>query len=453
MSLPTESMPSEPLTALNPLLGTMQWTVPLFGPRRWWSGPLDVEGLALASVRAAATAATALAGEPLGLEVDAAHVFGAFGSIDFLRVDGRRPAGFAPLSGFFPTGEGWIRLHANYPHHEAALLRALSVTGEDQLRDALHRISARGAEKAIRAGGGIAAAVRPPDDWRQSGPGRAVDAADWIDLTLPTDTTTHRRAGLEGLRVLDLTRVIAGPTATQVLALLGAEVLRLDPPHLPELPDQHLDRDAGKRTTVADLRAPATLARVRALLTEADLLITSYRPGALTRFGLNWDAVHADFPHLVMVELNAWGRTGPWGQDRGFDSIVQAATGIAHLYGEQAEDGAWAPGALPVQALDHATGYGAAAAALALLHRRNTTAAAGHAHLSLARTAHLLLDLPQSPPGPATAPTPVLQTTSTPGALLRHTAPPVTRLGASLVYPHGPLAYGSSPLQWMSSPE
>ncbi|WP_257879875.1 hypothetical protein [Kocuria flava] len=154
-------MPSEPLTALNPLLGTMQWTVPLFGPRRWWSGPLDVEGLALASVRAAATAATALAGEPLGLEVDAAHVFGAFGSIDFLRVDGRRPAGFAPLSGFFPTGEGWIRLHANYPHHEAALLRALSVTGEDQLRDALHRISARGAEKAIRAGGGIAAAVRP----------------------------------------------------------------------------------------------------------------------------------------------------------------------------------------------------------------------------------------------------------------------------------------------------
>jgi CoA-transferase family III len=156
---------------------------------------------------------------------------------------------------------------------------------------------------------------------------------------------------------------------------------------MPEL-DQHIDTGAAKRSATAELTHP-TLERVLQLAASADIVMLGYRPGALARFGLDPDQLHAALPHLAVVHLDAWGDRGPWGRYRGFDSIVQAATGIGDAY--RRPDGS--PGALPVQALDHATGYGAAAAALALLRR------GGIAHLSLARTADELFALP-APDGP-----------------------------------------------------
>jgi CoA-transferase family III len=149
--------------------------------------------------------------------------------------------------------------------------------------------------------------------------------------------------------------------------------------------DQHVDTGAGKRSAVSDLENPEALQQVRELARTADVVMLGYRPGALTRFGLDPEELHATHPHLAIVHLDAWGDTGPWARHRGFDSIVQAPTGIGHAY--RHPDGS--PGALPVQALDHATGYGAAAAALALLAR------GGVAHLSLARTAQELFALPK----------------------------------------------------------
>ncbi len=188
------------------------------------------------------------------------------------------------------------------------------------------------------------------------------------------------------VRVLDLTRVIAGPVATRTLALAGADVLRVDPPHLPELPAQQVDTGLGKRTTILDAADP----RLRELADSADVVVTGYRPGALDRFGLAPEDLLARRPELVVVRLDAWGWTGPWAGRRGFDSIVQAACGIAVACAR--EDGR--PGALPAQALDHATGYLAAASALLGLAERPTRGGSIR-ELALARTAEWLWAHPE----------------------------------------------------------
>jgi crotonobetainyl-CoA:carnitine CoA-transferase CaiB-like acyl-CoA transferase len=191
-----------------------------------------------------------------------------------------------------------------------------------------------------------------------------------------------------GVRVLDFTRVIAGPVCARYLGALGAEVLRLDPPDLPDVePGQPADTLLGKRSAFLDLRDEAGARRLDALLADADVLLLGYRPGALERFGLSPEQLAARHPGLVVMELAAWGHTGPWRERRGFDSIVQAASGIAAV--EAGPDGE--PGALPCQLLDHGTGYLAAAAVLAALTEQRKHGGSHLARLSLGRTAHWLL--------------------------------------------------------------
>lgn len=133
-----------------------------------------------------------------------------------------------------------------------------------------------------------------------------------------------------GVRVLDLTRVIAGPVATRFLAALGAEVLRIDPPHRPDLPPGAVaDSLLGKRSATLDLRSAKGFARLHRLLSRADVVVCGYRPGALRRYGLDADDLAERDPGLVVALLSAWGHHGPWAQRRGFDSVVQAPTGIA----------------------------------------------------------------------------------------------------------------------------
>ena len=179
--------------------------------------------------------------------------------------------------------------------------------------------------------------------------------------------------------------MIAGPVATRTLALAGADVLRVDPPQLPEIPAQHADTGLGKRTTILDAADP----RLRELADTADVVVTGYRPGALDRFGLAPEDLLARRPELVVVRLDAWGWTGPWAGRRGFDSIVQAASGIAVACGTDDR-----PGALPAQALDHATGYLAAASALLGLAERPARGGSIR-ELALARTAEWLWAHPE----------------------------------------------------------
>jgi len=241
-------------------------------------------------------------------------------------------------------------------------------------------------EQAIVAEGGVAAAVRGHEQWLAHPQGRAVAGLGLLDVEHGSSVpSTTRLAQLRspgalpcgGLRVLDLTRVIAGPVGTRMLAALGAQVLRVDPPALPELELQVLDGMVGKGSAHLDLATDAGRDAIERLLAGADVLVLGYRPGALAAFGLDAHALGERHPHLVTVTLSAWGDVGPWATRRGFDSLVQAACGIALACGQ---DGA--PGALPVQALDHATGYLLAAAALRGLTLRTREGRAAHARVA-----------------------------------------------------------------------
>ncbi|XVX18952.1 CoA transferase [Actinomycetota bacterium] len=421
-------------------------------PDRPWCGPLDVEGLAAESVARLADAATRLWHKRGGTGVVGSRpewAWDDFGSISHLRVSGEPLPGWAELSGFFPTADGWVRTHGNFPHHADALRTALGLPDGAGRDAALAAMADRGAadlSDAIVTAGGIAAAVRSRESWRESAEGRAVEPGG-LDET----TVAHLQAGhigptadgpLDGVRVLDLTRVIAGPTASRALAALGADVLRLDPPHLPELLEQHLDTGWAKRSAEVDLRDTEQLSVVHDLLDHADILLTGYRPGALERHGLAPEELVESHPRLVHVSLSAWGTQGPWATRRGFDSVVQAAAGIADVYASP--DGT--PGALPVQALDKATGYDMATAALELVRLREVQPLR-HARYSLAATAYELMDRPaaQADPTPRQPETAIAR--STYGALT-HVPPPFERDGQRLAYPAPPSPYGSDLLGW-----
>lgn len=373
---------------------------------RWLGGPLAVDDLAVGAVGAALLAAAELAEARTGrrpiARLCAEHVAVSFRSERHALVGGGPlGAGFAPLSRFVRCGDGgWVRTHANYPHHAAALGRALNIefprdaeAAVAALQTAAGALAAVTLEQAIVDAGGCAAALRSQGAWAAHPAGRAATAdplvawdeglATRVERPLPRiDGRSHGPAS--GVRVLELTRVIAGPVAGRTLAALGADVLRIDPPGLAELPEQHVDTGAGKRTALLDL---ADVERREALLAGADVVLMGYRPGALARFGLDAPTLAERHPHLMQIALSAWGTSGPWARRRGFDSLVQAASGIADACA--APDGT--PGVLPAQALDHATGHLMAAAALRGLTRRVRGEPVAAARVSLAGTAAALL--------------------------------------------------------------
>lgn len=196
---------------------------PQHGPRRWWPGPLDVEGLALGALQAVATALHRYPAGRARFSVTSAPVAASFNSLGHLRIAGVTPDGFAELSGFFPCRDGWIRLHANYPHHAAAVRSVLGAGTRTEVVDALAGCSAEGAEATLRATGGVAVALRDPATWQASAPGAAVASEPWIRFALEEPRAGPRRAvrALSELRVIDLTRVVAGPTGTRLLGALG----------------------------------------------------------------------------------------------------------------------------------------------------------------------------------------------------------------------------------------
>jgi hypothetical protein len=325
--------------------------------------------------------------------LDRGHVAAAFRSEAYLRLNGERGGtGFAPLSRFWRTADGWVRTHANYPWHREALLRALGVSGDpESVAAAVAGLSARDVENVVVGAGGVAAAVRGEEGWRAEPPGQAVAAARLVEgAEIGAASPRHRPAGTlpaSGIRVLDLTRVIAGPVATRYLGALGADVLRLDSPHRPELPLHVYDGLLGKRSALLDLATADGIVRLHELLAGADVLVHGYRPHALDRFGLTPGILAERHPGLVVVSLSAWGSGGPWGSRRGFDSIVQAACGIAMAESADGEQ----PGAMPCQLLDHGTGYLCAAAALRALARQAVRGGTQFRELCLARTASWLL--------------------------------------------------------------
>src|SRR5262245_46514011 len=431
------------------------------GRDAWLGGPLAVDELAVGAVAAALLAAAELAEtrdwRRPAVELSAEHVAVSFRSERHVLVGGApAPTALGPMSRLVRcVNGGWARTHAHYPHHAEALGQAIGIdVGGDPeravraLEAAAASLDAAELEEAVVAAGGCAAALRSAAEWASHPAGRALAGTPLVAVDTEVATSARpavRHSGdgpCSGVRVLDLTRVIAGPVAGRTLAALGAEVLRVDPPDLPEFPDLHLDTGPGKRSAVLDL---ADTARREALLAGAHVVLIGYRPHALERFGLDPGALGERHPHLVQVSLSAWGATGPWASRRGFDSLVQVASGIAASCA--GPDGT--PGVLPAQALDHATGYLMAAAALRGLAGRARGEAVAPTRLSLARTAAALLDAPR-PARPNTAAT---------GAAdpdryrvrfgdVVVIAPPGKLDGMALRWHHGPRPLGGDPPGW-----
>lgn len=358
-----------------------------------------------------------------------------------------RPIGWSvpplwdPIAGDYPTRDGWIRLHTNAPHHRAAAERVLGPASERPSMAAKVAQWNKGElEQAVVEAGGCAAEMRAWQDWQAHPQGRAVNAEALVHFAPHTLERQRHWSGstarpLAGIKVLDLTRVLAGPTASRFLAGLGADVLRLDPPHWNE-PGVVPEMTLGKRCARLDLHVAADRATFEHLLAAADILIHGYRADALERLGYGVDERQRLAPGLIDVSLNAYGWSGPWQQRRGFDSLVQMSCGMADagMAWKQAQQ----PVPLPVQALDHATGYLMAASALRALTEQLQSGVGRSARLSLARTAKLLMDHPSLPQEPALrAEEPADQ-----GLLLETTHwGPAHRL-------HVPLHISGTPLQW-----
>ncbi|NNN33768.1 hypothetical protein HLK59_26070 [Streptomyces sp. S3(2020)] len=422
---------------------------------------LPVRELARACVDACALAAAGLGARRAGLDevpavrVDDGAVATAFTSERHLLVDGRAPVTFAPLSRFWRTADGWVRTHANYPHHRERLLRVMGPP--DTLEEAFAERSALEVEEAVYAAGGLAVALRTPQEWKAHPQAVAVAARPLVErgrldsararAFTPLEGTPLEGAPLlpaAGVRVLDLTRVVAGPVATRTLALLGADVLRVDSPKSPELPDQHADTGFGKRSATLDLAVDRRA--FDELLSAADVVVTGYRPGALDRFGLSARALAERRPGIVVAQLSAWGAFGPWRERRGFDSLVQVATGIAVVEGSVEQ-----PGALPAQALDHGTGYLLAAEVLRALAEQSDEGGSRFVRLALARTAAWLMnDIAADPHGgaPYGGPDAWLAETDSGIGRLRYALSPVSFAGGPVGWARPPGPWGADPARW-----
>ena len=319
----------------------------------------------------------------------------AFRSERYLRVDGRQPPGaWHPVSGFYRAGDGrWIQLHCNFPHHRDGVLRVLGCDGtREAVTVAVTGWKAAELEDALAAAGLCAGMVRAPDEWQLHSQAQAVAELPLFEIVqigeAPAVAPGSGDRPLSGVRVLDLTRVIAGPVCGRTLAEHGADVLLVTAEHLPSIEVHVMDFGHGKRSARLDLRRADHAERLRSLIRSCDVICQSYRPGALAAHGLSAEELARLRPGIVYVTLSAYSHVGPWRERRGFDSLVQSVSGIAHEGGAAA--GLDGPRHLPAQALDHATGYLAAFGAMVALARRAREGGSYLVRVSLAQTGRWL---------------------------------------------------------------
>jgi crotonobetainyl-CoA:carnitine CoA-transferase CaiB-like acyl-CoA transferase len=385
------------LTSIQAALGLPHTPIPFTS-----SGALPsafaVTDLACASIAAAGQAIGELLNQQTGrlphLEVD--RRLASFWFSTSIRPMGWSvPPLWDPIAGDYATKDGWIRLHTNAPHHRAAAEHVLGVCADRAaMASKVAQWTNTDLEQAVVDAGGCAAEMRSWAQWQAHPQGQAVNAEQLIQFAANSSRNAKPWQGsvaqpLAGIKVLDLTRVLAGPVASRFLAGLGADVLRVDPPTWNE-PGVVPEVTLGKRCARLDLHDKADRELFEGLLKDADILLHGYRADALERLGYGLAERQLLAPGLIDVCLNAYGWSGPWQNRRGFDSLVQMSSGIAEagMHWQQADK----PTPLPLQALDHATGYLMAASAIRLLAERLSSGRGGSARLSLARTAKLLVE-------------------------------------------------------------
>jgi crotonobetainyl-CoA:carnitine CoA-transferase CaiB-like acyl-CoA transferase len=375
--------------------------------------PVYPSSFAVATAAQSTIAAAALAACELGhargaprqqVSVDAAHA--AAECLGWFSIAGRVPEVWDKFSGLYRARDGWVRIHANFSHHREGALRLLGLdpatTDREAAEQAMRGWDAQAFEEAAAQAGLVATALRSFAQWDASEAGRAVAAQPLFTITrigeappLALPPLSARQRPLEGLRVLDLTRILAGPVGGRALAAYGADVMLVNAPHLPNI-EAIADTSRGKRSALVDLRSDAGKAAMDALLREAHVFVQGYRPGALQGLGYGGEEVARRRPGIVQVSLSAYGPLGPWRARRGFDSLVQTAMGFNAAEAEAAGQPD-RPRPLPMQILDQATGYLIAFGAAAAVLRQQREGGSWHVQVSLAQTGHWLRQLDRVP--------------------------------------------------------
>ena len=352
---------------------------------------------ALSSIAAAALAATEIGRLRNGVERRAAVDLRAavLECTGYFSIDGREPDKWDKLSGLYRCRDGWVRIHANFAHHRDGALRLLGLppgpdTGRQSVEAELLKWDALEFEDTAAAAGLVVAAARSFEQWDAHSQGQALaqqpllvwekigDAAPRAWPTLAPDARP-----LAGIRVLDLTRILAGPVGGRTLAAHGADVMLVNSPNLPNI-ESIIETSRGKLSAHIDLASDAGCASLRSLLSEAHVMVQGYRPGGLAARGFGPEDAARIRPGIVYISLSAYGHTGPWAGRRGFDSLVQTATGFNDA--EMLAAGENKPKPMPVQILDYASGFLMAFAAQAALLRQAREGGSWHVRMSLART-------------------------------------------------------------------
>ncbi len=371
--------------------------------------PVLPSSFAIGTAAQASLAAAALAAAEIGharnglrqqVAVDMRHA--ALECACRFAIDGNIPELWDKLAGLYRCSDGWLRLHTNFAHHRDGVLRLLGLPiGPGAERSAvatsLAHWRALDFEQAAAEAGLVVAALRSFAAWDHHRQCAAVATQPLVAIerigdasplgwpALPLDARP-----LAGLRVLELTRILAGPVGGRTLAAYGADVMLVNAPHLSNIAAV-ADTSRGKLSALADLRRPADCDAMRALVRDAHVFIEGYRPGGIDALGFGPAALAALRPGIVSVSLSAYGSEGPWAGRRGFDSLVQSATGFN--IGEAEAAGVDTPRALPVQLLDMATGFLIAFGAEAALLRQRNEGGSWQVRVSLARTAQWLREL------------------------------------------------------------
>ncbi len=361
--------PSEILADLWTLAGgelSALDAVTLTGEEPQLPSSFRVAAAAQASIAAAGLAAAQIwklrSGQSQDVAVDIRHAVVECRSERYLRVDGKPPPpAWDAIAGIYKTRDRrLVRLHTNFRHHRDAVCKVLNCKPErDEVQAALMQWDGEAFETAAYAGGCVVALMRSHDEWSDLPHAKALAALPPISIEKIGDATPKPwPAGdrpLEGVRVLDLSRVIAGPVAGRTLAVHGADVLLIAGPDLPAIPWLTIDTGRGKLTGFVELKSQQGRSTLRDLLAGADIFSQGYRPLALANLGFSAEDAARISPGIIYVSLSAYGHAGPWAERRGFDSLVQTATGFNHAEGQAA--GVDGPKELPAQMLDHATGY------------------------------------------------------------------------------------------------
>ena len=414
---------------------------------------LTASGLAAAALWEART------GRPQQVTVDLRQATASLRSGTYMKLgDGNVSHGRNSIMGVYPTRDGrWSYLHCNFPNHRAA---ALGVLGVAEDRDAVARAvatwNAADLEEAIVAAKGAGGMVRTRVEWAGHPQAAAIAALPLMEIVRigdsPPEPLPAGGRPLSGIRVVDITRVLAGPTGARTLAEHGADVMKITAAHLPNLGYQEWDTGHGKLSAQLDLRTPGDLEILRGLVREADVFSQGYRPGTLAGRGLSPEELAALRPGLVYVSLSAFGHTGPWASRRGFDTVVQTVSGMTARQAEIVPGKTAGPQFYPVSAIDYCTGYLMAFGAMVALARRAREGGSWLVRLSLAQVGKWMADLGEVPAAslkdvPAEFSRDELErwstTSETPSGRLRHLKPSVqmSETPAYWARPSVPLGY------------